>query len=205
MKRAALLPLLLAFLASCSRKPEPESTAIPWASATATSAPTAALAPAPTEAAPAAATEKIVWTSPPSWQRLPSNSQMRKAWYRVPSAAGSDAAEVMVFYFGQHEGGGSEANIQRWIGQFPDAKPADVKRTERTANAMKQTVVEVEGTFTVGAMATAPSPPKPNYALVAAVVETPAGSYFFKMTGPKKAVEGARSGFFSLLDSVHPS
>ena len=44
-------------------------------------------------------------------------------------------AEVAVFYFGAAKAGGTEANIQRWIGQFPDAKPTDMKRTERTRAA----------------------------------------------------------------------
>jgi len=51
---------------------------------------------------------------------------MRKATYRVPAKDGEDA-EMAVFYF-KGEGGSTEANIQRWIGQFPDAKPSEVKR-----------------------------------------------------------------------------
>jgi hypothetical protein len=39
--------------------------------------------------------------------------------------------------------------------------------------------------------------------MIAAVVETPAGSYFFKLTGPQKTVESARTAFFALLDSVN--
>jgi hypothetical protein len=156
-------------------------------------------------ASAAAAPDKIAWTPPDNWQRLPSNSRMRKAWYRIPPSGSDEATEVMVFYFGQHEGGDSEANIQRWISQFPDAKPADIKRSERTTNGMKQRIVEVEGTFAAGPMAQPPSAPKGNYGLVAAVVETPGGSYFFKMTGPKKGIETAKRGFYALLDSVRPS
>jgi hypothetical protein len=39
--------------------------------------------------------------------------------------------------------------------------------------------------------------------MLAAVVETPAGSYFFKLTGPQRTVESARSAFMMLLDSVN--
>jgi hypothetical protein len=136
-----------------------------------------------------------------------SNSPVRKAWYKVPATSpDTEKADVTVFYFGEHEGGDSEANIQRWIGQFgDDTKPANIKRTERSANGMKQTTVEVEGTFKGSGMPGSAQAPKPNYRLLGAVVQTPVGSYFFKMSGPKKTVESARPGFFTLLDSVRSS
>jgi len=148
----------------------------------------------------------MVWTDPVGWQRIAPSSSMRKATYKIP-AAGKDPedAEMAVFYFGPTEGGDTESNIRRWITQFPDVKPADVKRTERTSNGMKQTLVEVEGTFSGSGMPGSSSTPKPNFRLIGAVVETPAGKYFFKMTGPKKTVQGARDAYLALLDSVRPS
>jgi hypothetical protein len=200
--------LLLALAAACSRKqPEPESHPIPWASATPAPAPSAH-ASAPDRGSEALTTpaERIVWNAPPDWIRMHSNSQVRKGWYKVPAISpDTEKADVTIFYFGEHEGGDSEANIQRWIGQFGDTKPANIKRAERSANGMKQTTVEVEGTFKGGGMPGSAEPPKPNFRLVGAVVETPVGSYFFKMSGPKKAVESARSGFYALLDSVRKS
>jgi hypothetical protein len=128
---------------------------------------------------------------------------MRKAVYRIPkSGADGEDAELVVFHFGRHEGGDTEANIQRWIAQFADAKPSDVKRSERTANTMKQTIVEIDGTFTGSGMPGSTPTSKAKYRLIGAVVETPAGSYFFKLTGPKKTVETAHDAFYSLLDSV---
>jgi hypothetical protein len=146
----------------------------------------------------------MVWTDPPGWQKVPSSSPMRKATYRVPAAPGdADDGEMAVFYF-RGEGGGTEANIQRWIGQFPDAKPEDAKRSQRTVGGLKQTIVELEGTYSSG-MPGSPPTPKPQYRLIGAVVETSAGPHFFKLTGPKKTVEGARGAFFSMLDSVKSS
>jgi hypothetical protein len=130
---------------------------------------------------------------------------MRKATYKIPAAPKDpEDAEMAVFYFGQSEGGGTEANIQRWISQFSDTKPSDVKRSERSSNGMKQTIVEVEGTYASG-MPGQQATPKTNYRLIGAVVETPAGSYFFKLTGPKHTVDGARGAYMTLLDSVHAS
>ena len=42
---------------------------------------------------------------------------MRLATYQVP-----ESGECGVYYFGQGQGGGVEANIDRWIGQFQGSK-----------------------------------------------------------------------------------
>jgi hypothetical protein len=198
------LPLSLFLVTACKRTPEEPagSRAEPQAPASATPAPPAPAAPV----APGASAREITWTDPAGWQKVPSGSPMRKATYKVPAAPKDpEDGELAVFYF-RGEGGSTEANIQRWIGQFPDAKPADAKRSQRNVSGMNQTIVEVEGTYSGGGMPGGPAAtPKPQYRLIGAVVETPAGPYFFKLTGPKKTVEAAKSTFFTLLDSVKSS
>jgi hypothetical protein len=203
-RKIELLVVPLFVLAACSRKPEP-NTEPNAASKTAASADNRPATPAPPTPGSAAGRE-IVWTDPPGWQKVPSNSAMRKATYKIPAVSGDgEDGEMAVFYF-RGEGGETEANIQRWIGQFPDAKPEDAKRSQRTVSGLKQTIVELEGTYSSG-MPGSPTPatPKPQYRLIGAVVETPAGPHFFKLTGPKKTVEAARGAFFSMLDSVRSS
>jgi hypothetical protein len=204
-----VLPLALALVSACSRKPEEPSGESHAASAESKAAPAPSAAPMaenrPT--APAASAKEIVWTDPPGWGKLPPSSPMRKATYKVPAAPkDAEEGEVAVFYF-RGEGGATEANIQRWINQFSDAKPADTKRSQRTVNGMNQTIVEVEGTYSGGMPGMQPgsATPKPQFRLIGAVVETPAGPYFFKLTGPKKTVEAARGAFFTMLDSVKSS
>src|SRR5450432_1612575 len=192
MRKISFFALMLCTVVSgCSRKAEPDATS----NAPATPSPPAAVSAPSKPAAPPAPAHEVVWTDPTGWQRIAPSSSMRKATYKIPAAPKDpEDAEMAVFYFGQGEGGATEANIQRWIGQFADVKPADVKRVERTPNGLKQTVVEVEGTFS-GGMPGQQSAPKTNYRLIGAVVETPPGSYFFKLTGPKKTVEGARGAY----------
>ena len=135
---------------------------------------------------------------------MPSASPMRKATYKVPATAkDADDGELAVFYF-RGEGGSTEANIQRWISQFSGAGPSDVKRSQRNVRGMNQTVVEVEGTYASG-MPGAPATPKAHYRLLGAVVETPAGPYFFKLTGPAKTINAARDAYLAMLDSVRSS
>ena len=191
--------LLLA--SACSRKPEPEADTSPRP----VSSPPSSV-PQPTVAPPRPATgPEPVWTDPAGWKRLAPTNPMRKATYKIPAApSDSEDAEMAVFYFGRDQGGGTDANIERWISQFPDVKPADVKRTERTVNGMKQTMVELEGTYSGSGMPGAATGSKANYRLIGAVVESPVGSYFFKMTGPKKTVESARGSYMTLLDGMKP-
>lgn len=162
--------------------------------------------PAPGAATPGAATPKtlpaaeILWTKPASWEERPA-SAMRKASYRIPGAAGD--AEVAVFYFGPSSGGGVEANIARWLAQFADLPPDAARRDRLSFGGFEVSTVRVEsGTFSSG-MPGGPTTPKENWGLHAAVVETPSGAYFFKMTGPKATVQAEEPQFLELLKSVH--
>jgi hypothetical protein len=125
---------------------------------------------------------------------------MRLATYRVPAAPGGDEAELTV----ARAGGSTDANIERWRGQFEGAgKP---ERIERTVHGLKVTIVELAGTYqAVGMMpGAAPSAPRAGYALLAAIVETPGSPYFFKMVGPAATVKSSRSSFDALIGSISP-
>jgi hypothetical protein len=146
----------------------------------------------------------IVWKDPPNWQRAEGGSAMRKATYTIKAAPGDpEDAEAAVYYFGPSNGGSVEANLQRWTSQFPDVPADNVKRIERKANGMKQTVIDLQGTYDASSMTIKEASKKPNFRMLATVVETPAGSYFFKLTGPQKTVESARSAYFAMLDTVN--
>jgi hypothetical protein len=145
----------------------------------------------------------ITWVDPPAFKRVPPSNPMRKAAFVVPRAEGdSEDGELTVFYFGPGQGGSIDANVDRWVKQFGEVKPGDVKRADREANGLRQHTVELEsGTFASG-MPGGASKPKPNYGLVGGIVETPSGAYFFKLTGPTKTVKQAKPDFYKLLDSI---
>jgi hypothetical protein len=176
----------LAMAPGCARKEEPQSTPVPARSFT-----FPASEPVP----------EIVWKEQTGFSKVSHGSDKRKATYKIAAVdKDPEDAELAVFYFGKNQGGTAEANIERWKSQFTDA--TDLKRTERSANGMKQTVIEIQGTYDPSSMAITESTPKPNFRMIAAVVETPAGSYFFKLSGPSKTVESARRRYMALLDSV---
>ncbi len=160
--------------------------------------PTGLMAPMPTSAgedAPA-----ITWSVPAGWRPVPNPNGMRLATYRPSSDSDGDAAEVSV----SRAGGSTDANIQRWRGQFTDADQA--RRAQKTVRGLPITLVEISGTYSAGAMMQGPSgaASHPGWALVAAIVETPGTSYCFTMVGPAERVRAARAPFDALVDSIAP-
>lgn len=151
-----------------------------------------------------AAGTPVKWTTPGSWQTGP-EKPMRAATYLIPAAAGdSEGGECAVF---ANIGGGVEANIKRWIGQFeqPDGSSSEAKAKQKkeTINGFAVTTVDLLGTFAGGGMAMGqPATKKPNYRLLGAIVETPQGEVFFKFTGPVKTVTAAQADFQALLKSL---
>jgi hypothetical protein len=190
-------------LAACEKKP-PEPTASqtppsPFLSAQPKAAPVAApIGSAPQEPM------RITWEDPPSFKRVPPPNPMRKASFVVPRAEGDTAdGDISVSYFGPGQGGSIDANVDRWVKQFGDVKPGDVKRADREANGLRQHTVELDSGSFAG-MGSADKA-KANYGLIGAIIETPSGTYFFKLTGPSKTVKQAKADFYKLLDSIKPT
>src|SRR5215470_3406347 len=65
---------------------------------------------------------EFTFKRPPALQWIESNSAMRKAQLKVLSADKKESAEVVFYYFGQAGGGGTQANVDRWLSQFQGPK-----------------------------------------------------------------------------------
>jgi hypothetical protein len=149
----------------------------------------------------------LTWTAPKEWEAQGAKA-MRVATYRIPAAKGdAEPGELAIFYFGQGQGGGVDANVKRWVGQFqkPDGAPIpekEAKTKKDSINGLPVTTVDVKGTYAGGGPMMGPSTPKPGYRLLGAIVEGPEGAIFFKLTGPEKTVAAADKSFRKMLDSV---
>jgi hypothetical protein len=147
----------------------------------------------------------LKWTPPSTWENKGA-SGMRAATYIAPPAKGDpEGAECAVFDGGI--GGGVQANIDRWIGQFEQADGSSsankAKQSKETINGMTVTMVDLTGVFAGGGMAMGqPSTKKPGYRLLGAIVEAPGGEVFFKMTGPAKTMAEAQADFQKMLKSI---
>ncbi|MGI8837706.1 MAG: hypothetical protein ACR2H4_13865 [Pyrinomonadaceae bacterium] len=144
------------------------------------------------------ATGELRYNVPEGWQTEKPSSNMRAAQYKLPRAEGDSAdAELVLYYFGQGQGGSAQANIDRWLNQMqqPDGSSSKEKAKIETTtiNGMLVTTVDVTGKYN-GGMASPGAAPSAtpadmsNYRMRAAIIETPKGSYFVKLTGPQNTV-----------------
>jgi hypothetical protein len=146
----------------------------------------------------------LAFEAPAEWKARPPASTMRVAEFVVPkSAADAEDAELIVYFFGG--GGGSvEANMQRWVGQFQQPNGRDVSsRTTFSVGTLKVTSVDVSGTYVAEVRpGAAERHNKPGFRMRAAVIETPKGPYFIKLTGPANTVKQASNAFDQFIKSL---
>lgn len=166
-------------------------------------APPEAAAPTGTMMPPVAAAPLdpgVRWDVPHNWSEVPASS-MRLATYRVPAANADAAVECAVYYFGPGQGGSTEANLERWLGEFEN--PEKPLRATSEVAGMKVTRVRVKGAYaTHAAGLSAPPPVHAHQQLLAAIVEGPAGPVFFKLVGPSASVDAAAADFDRMLASL---
>lgn len=149
----------------------------------------------------------LAFSTPPSWTTRPPASTMRVAEFVIPKVEGdAEDAEAIVYFFGG-SGGSVDANIDRWVRQMqqPDgsASAAKARRAARTINGLTVTTIDVEGTYVAEVRpGAAERHNKPGFRLRAAVIQSPRGPYYIKMTGPAKTMARAESAYEQLLASV---
>ncbi|MGH9932216.1 MAG: hypothetical protein ACREA9_23690 [Pyrinomonadaceae bacterium] len=197
MLKTIITILTLAFFcAGCSKQ---SVTGGPRNSAT---PPSGSSAP-PTQAAPG----EIHYKVPEGWTVGKATSEMRLAQYKLPKAEGDgEDALLVLFYFGPGQGGTPQANIERWVDMVkqPDGSASqDKARMETlTVNGLRVSTVDVMGNYSGGmSQDSAPKDAKAIYRLRGAVIETPKGSYFAKLTGPEKTVKRWEKAFDDYIKS----
>lgn len=150
----------------------------------------------------------LKFSAPTGWVEEKPSSAMRVAQYKLPKVAddGEDASAIL-YFFGQGQGGGTAANIERWVNQMQQsdgsASKDKAKEETLTINGLKITSVDVTGTYTAEmAPGSGTFHNNPNYRLRAAVIETPKGSYYLKVVGPDKTMAKWDSSVSEFLKSV---
>lgn len=161
-----------------------------------------------TQPASRPASSTLHYSPPARWKPEPPSSRLYRAQFLVPRSDDDEHdGHLVVSHF--PGGGGTVAmNIRRWTGQFSQAggnpiAPDAVQSTSFEVDGLPVTVVELTGYYAgskgMGRPATRSDV---EYRLLGAVVETPAGPWFFKLTGPAGTVAAAREEFAQMLQSI---
>lgn len=163
-------------------------------------------------AAPASDRQKVLGPFtlevPSGWVEQTPRSRMRRAQFALPKESGdSEDGELTVFYFGMGQGGSTDANINRWIGQVgqPDGSSSRDKAKIRQSqvSGFRMTEVDVSGTLKASNMPGAPQrPARTGYRLLGAVLEGPQGPWFFKLVGPEKTISRWADSFRQFIASA---
>ncbi len=137
----------------------------------------------------------FTFARPDDWKWIIPASTMRKAQLEAPGT-NQEKAEITFFHFGPGQGGGVQANIDRWFGQF---QGGPTSKNEVTEGRTRIFYVQASGTFQSG-MPGGPTTPMTNYALLGAILtDEESGDVFVKMTGPAAVVESASVLFNTMI------
>lgn len=141
--------------------------------------------------------------TPGDWEELRPSTRTRVWELRVPRVAGdAEDARVIVYYFGAGQGGGLDANVKRWKGQFeaPAGKSMDdTMKTEKfKAGDVDVTLLDFAGTYKTRIPPFDPNGrvvEHPNYRMLVAYLPSKNGPYFVQMTGPARTMDKHAEGF----------
>ena len=149
----------------------------------------------------------VAFKMPAKWNAEAPKSAMRRAQLSAPGSAG--AAELIVYFFGPQGAGTAQDNLDRWVGQFskPDGSAVtDAKQTSSKVSGMDVTRLEVAGQYAGGMNAAGQQQPgQSNQRMIAAIVSSQGGPYYFKFVGPSATVAENAAAFDALLASMVPS
>ena len=134
------------------------------------------------------------FTVPADWQEQPPKSQFVLGEFSLTGEGGPARLTV------SSAGGGLEANIERWQGQFSrgpnDPEP---RQSEITFDGQKGTLVELSGTYTD--MLSNGNPSK-NWRMLGVAVPLGPTNFFVKLTGPHSTVTAQREAFVKFVESA---
>ncbi|MCH6551351.1 MAG: hypothetical protein IH804_04970 [Planctomycetes bacterium] len=183
--------------------------ATPAATAAPTTTPTIDPAPGPTARQPTrpswrpSADAKIatfvglVADKPATWIEHPARGMGRVVNYTVPGRDGSNAAHVVVSFFGPEGAGPKAANIDRWTQQFrtSDGDPVEPIVEAFEVASMPVTLVELAGEYrrTGAAWYTA------DQLLFGVIIEAPVGPIYIRFFGETATVERNREAFLAMI------
>ena len=131
---------------------------------------------------------------PAGWQQQPPKSEFVLGEFTLPGVGGSARLTL------SSAGGGIEANIERWRGQFRRG-PNDAESRESTItfDGRRSSLVEISGTYSDMFNGRQPSPQWRMLGLAAPLGPT---NFFIKLTGPLATVIDQKDAFLQFAESA---
>ena len=145
----------------------------------------------------------ITLNVPTTWKQSPASNNLRTAQFAIPKVEGDrDDAELVVYFFGG-AGGGVNANLERWSGQFqPGGKKQKIYKGESKQG--EYYLLDITGVYNkpIGPPINRQTNPTPGYQMLAVVLMVKdKGNYFLKLTGPQKTVAAASKALRLAIDA----
>jgi gluconolactonase len=140
--------------------------------------------------------DDVTLVIPTTWKQEKPSSNLRLGQFAIPAVEGDkEPAELAIFNFGA--GGGVQANIDRWVGQFlPENRQS--KTTQGKSPQGEYYFVDVSGTYKkpVGPPIQGKTESVPGSRMLGVILAVEKkGLYFLKLTGPEKTVAAAATPF----------
>ena len=143
---------------------------------------------------------------PKSWKQSDATLPMRLATFEVPASEGDKENGEFVVYSFPGGGGGVDANIGRWVGQFGvEGREAVVRQGK--AGESEYFIANISGTYMKpdGPPILRKTKETPGYRMISVILDLEAkGVYFLKLTGPDATVaaqlDAVRASFSGKLE-----
>ncbi|MEM6689535.1 MAG: hypothetical protein AAF664_08920 [Planctomycetota bacterium] len=140
---------------------------------------------------------------PTAFQPVPKRSRILDYEFKATDKSNDQPARVTMMA----SGGGIDANIKRWKGQFTGGNEDAKKVENKKLGEVTLHLVDTNGNFTErmggGPFAGGKMVQRRDYAMTGAILEYPDGkTYFVKMTGPNSVVQANREEFVKMLETL---
>lgn len=146
----------------------------------------------------------LVLAVPETWAQKPAANSLRLAQFEIPKAEGDEEkSELVISSFGG-AGGGTQANIDRWIQQF-QPKERNAKITTGTSPQGEYIFVDITGTYKkpIGPPIAGKFEELPDARMLGVMISIKGkGIYFLKLAGPKKTVSAAAAALRTTFGGV---
>lgn len=140
---------------------------------------------------------KYTMQAPKGWKSKQPRVNIIEAEFIIPKVEG-DAVDGRLTIM--PSGGGVEANIQRWKGQFSKTDTSGVKKIK--SGDFEIHVVDISGTFKDQRGPFAPATMRKDYRMMGAIIVMEDGpDYFAKLYGPKKTIGKNADAFLKFVKS----